>query len=159
MELRKNLIDIFKVVGSNEDVLRLLYYYNDPLNPNKENIKDRLDFNEIYKDRIKRSPKTNDLTTEEICRLCVYFGNRKNGVKNSSFAHQDVVFDIYCHIDKYDLNDARALWIADKLSEILHDKSITGFSEIQSDQMYIIGNAPDGYIGYKYVFEFVSENF
>lgn len=159
MELRKNLIDIFKVVGSDKDLLRLLYYSTDPLSPNKQEISSLPDYHEIRKDRIKRSPKTSDLTTNPICRICMYFGNRVNGRQNSHFAHQGVVFDVYCHIDEYDDNDARSLWILDKLSEILHDKMITGFSKINSDQIFSIGNPPDGYIGYRYIFEFISENF
>ena len=35
MELRKNLIDIYKVVGNDEELLRLLYYPTDPLSPSK----------------------------------------------------------------------------------------------------------------------------
>lgn len=159
MELRKNLIDIYKVVGNDEELLRLLYYPTDPLNPSNQDVKTLPDYQDIRKERIKRSPKTNDLTTDEICRICMYFGNRGNGRRNSHFASQDVVFDVYCHIDKYDENDARSLWILDKLSGLLHDKMITGFSKINSDNIFVIGNPPEGYIGYKYVFEFTSENF
>ncbi|KON87342.1 hypothetical protein AF332_11235 [Sporosarcina globispora] len=159
MELRKNLIDIFKVVGNDEELLRLLYYPTDPLNQSKQDVKSLPDYADIRKERIMRSPKTDDITNKEICRVCVYFGNRNNGRSNSHFAHQDVVFDIYCHIDKYDSNDARSLWIADRLNGILHDEHITGFSKTKSDQMFIIGNPPSGYIGYKYIYEFVSENY
>ncbi|MEH7116037.1 hypothetical protein V7128_01260 [Neobacillus vireti] len=160
--LSKNLIDIFKVVGNDKELLRLLYYTSDPLNPTKPEVIDLEDFQEIRRERIVRAPKTNDIqddSTIEICRICMYFGNRSNTGSATKFAYQDVVFDIYVHIDAFEVNDARSLRITDRLNKILHNQSITGFSSIKSDRMFIIGNSPSGYIGYKYIYEFISENY
>jgi hypothetical protein len=160
--LAKNLVDTFKVVGNDNELLRLLYYPSDPLNTDKAEVKDLVDFQDIRKDRIIRAPKTNDIQNDndkEICRICMYFGNRDNTSSATKFAFQDVVFDIYVHIDTFEINDGRSLRIADRLNKLLHNQSITGFSNMKSDRMFIIGNPPSGYIGYKYIYEFVSENY
>ncbi|MGX2959492.1 hypothetical protein JNUCC23_09515 [Peribacillus sp. JNUCC 23] len=160
MQLAQNLIDTFKVVTNDDEIWRLLYYTNDPLNPSKTEVRDLPNFDDqIKKDRIMRSPKTSDLTYENgICRICMYFGNRGKTRSAPYFSTQDIVFDIYAHIDSYDMYDARSLLISDRLSKILHNKNITGFSKLQSDRMMIIGNAPNGYIGYKWIYEFISGN-
>jgi hypothetical protein len=154
MNLRKNLIDIFNRVGNDETLLRLLYYTSDPLNPSKQDVKSLPDFNSIRRERIMRSPKTDDLTTKSICRLCMYMGNRTPS--NQAYANQDIVFDVYAHIDQYDKNDARALWICDRINELLSMERVTGIGKMLSDRMLIIPNAPSGYIGYKLVYTFGS---
>lgn len=154
MNLRRNLIDIFNRIGDDEQLLRLLYYPYDPLNPSKQDIKSLSDFQNIRKQLIIRSPKTNDLTTVQICRICMYMGNRSPD--NQQYAHQDIVFDVYAHIDKYDINDARSLWICDRINELLSMERITGIGKMLSDRMMIIPNPPSGYIGYKLVYTFGS---
>jgi len=156
MNLRKNLIDIFNHIGNDKELLRLLYYPSDPLNPSKQDVQSLPDFQKIRSERIIRSPKTNDLTVDKgICRICMYMGNRDN-TSNKKVAMQDIVFDVYAHIDKYDQNDARSLWICDKINELLHEEWITGIGKMESYRSLIIGNPPSGYIGYKMIFTFGS---
>lgn len=155
MRLRQNLIEIFNVIGNDKLLLRLLYYPSDPLNPSNPDVNSLPDFHVIRKERIIRSPKIDDLTTKEICRICMYMGNRDN-TKNKKVAMQDVVFDVYAHIDRYDKNDARALWICDRINEILYDEWITGVGKMESYRSLIIPNPPSGYIGYRMIFTFGS---
>ncbi|STO12868.1 Uncharacterised protein [[Flavobacterium] thermophilum] len=155
MNLRKNLIDILNRISNDETLLRLLYYPVDPLNTSKLDVKSLSDFSAIKKERIFLSPKTNDLNDKAICRVCMYMGNRDN-TQNKKVALQDVVFDVYAHIDQYDKNDARALWICDRINEILHDEWITGVGKMESYRSLIIPNAPSGYIGYRMIFTFGS---
>lgn len=159
MNLRQNLVDLFKVVAEDEELYRLLYYPDEPLDASNPDVKSLDDFAEIKKERLMRSPKSPDLSNEPICRVCMYLGNREIARTNTQFSHQDVVFDIYVHVDEYEINDARSLWIADRLNALIHDKSITGFSKTKTDRMLLIANAPNGYIGYKCIYTFVSENF
>ena len=154
MNLRKNLIDVFNRIGNDKELLRLLYYPSDPLNPSKQDVHSLPDFQKIRSERIIRSPKTNDLTTKEICRICMYMGNRTPD--NQAYADQDIVFDVYVHIDKYDINDARSLWICDKINELLSMERVTGIGKMLSNRMLIIGNPPSGYIGYKLIYTFGS---
>jgi hypothetical protein len=155
MNLRKNLIDIFNRVGNDEILLRLLYYTSDPLNPSKQDVKSLPDFQKIRSERIIRSPKTDDLTVDNtICRICMYMGNRSS--INNRYADQDIIFDVYAHIDKYDKNDARALWICDRINELLSLERVTGIGKMLSDRMLIIANPPSGYIGYRLVYTFGS---
>lgn len=155
MNLRKNLIDIFNRVGNDKDLLRLLYYPSDPLNPSNQDVQKLPDFQKIRSERIMRSPKTDDLTTKAICRICMYMGNRTPS-NNQVYANQDIVFDVYAHIDQYDKNDARALWICDRINELLSMERVTGIGKMLSDRMLIIPNSPNGYIGYRLIFTFGS---
>jgi hypothetical protein len=154
MNLRKNIIDIFNYIGNDKPLLRLLYYPSDPLNPSKQDVQSLSDFQNIRKQLIIRSPKTDDLTNTQICRICMYMGNRSS--INNRYADQDIIFDVYAHIDKYDKNDARALWICDRINELLSLERVTGIGKMLSDRMLIIANPPSGYIGYRLVYTFGS---
>lgn len=155
MNLRKNLIEVFNRVGNDEQLLRLLYYPSDPLNPSNQDVRSLSNFNLIRSERMIRSPKIDDISDKTICRICMYMGNRENTF-NKSVAIQDIVFDVYAHIDQYDKNDARALWICDRIHEILYGEWITGVGKMESYRSLIIPNAPSGYIGYRMIFTFGS---
>lgn len=153
--LAENLVDIFKVIAKDDELLRLLYYPSNPLDPSKTEVKDLVDFIDIRRDRIVRAPKINDLTNENICRICMYFGNGAN-TSNERVDDQDVVFDIYTHVDTFETNEARSLKIIDRINELLDFKNVTGIGKMRSSHRYIIGNPPNGYIGYKVIYTFGS---
>lgn len=156
--LAENLVDIFKVIANDNELLRLLYYPSDPLNSNKSEIKDLPDFDEIISNSIIRAPKINDIQNEDtkkICRICMYFGNGNN-TSNVRVDDQDVVFDVYTHIDTYEINEARSLKIIDRINKLITLKNITGFGKMRSSRRFIIGNPPNGYLGYKITFTFGS---
>jgi hypothetical protein len=155
--LADNLVDIFKVIANDPILLRLLYYPSDPLNPVKAEVNTLPDYSQIRKSRIIRAPKTDDITpsSEKICRVCMYFGNGSN-TSNERVDDQDVVFDIYTHIDTYEMNEARSLKIIDRINSLLTFKHITGVGKMRASRRYIISGSPTGYIGYKIVFEFGS---
>jgi hypothetical protein len=155
MNLRQNLIDIFNVVGNDKPLMRILYYDKDPLNPLKADVDTLPDYQTIKKTRIMRSPKSDDITTQQICRVCMYMGGRV-GQFNKQTATQTIQFDVFVHVDKFDLNDARSLWICDRIAEILQNQNITGMGKMDSDKVLPIGNCPTGYIGYKMIFTFGS---
>lgn len=153
--LAENLVDIYKVVANDDILLRLLYYTSDPLNPSKAEVKTLPNYIDIRKLRIIRAPKSDDIVNEKICRLCMYFGNGSN-TSNERVDDQDVIFDIYTHVDTFEMNEARSLKIIDRLNKLLNFKKVTGIGKIASTKRYIIGNPPSGYIGYKVIFTFGS---
>lgn len=156
--LAENLVDIFKIVASDKELLRLLYYPSDPLNSSKPEVSDLSNFLDIRNERIIRAPKINDIQNDDnkkICRICMYFGNGAN-TSNERVDDQDVVFDIYTHIDTYEINEARSLKIIDCINKLITLKNITGFGKMRSSRRFIIGNPPNGYLGYKITFTFGS---
>lgn len=158
MSLNKHLTDMFLRIVNDNELWRLLYYkgYN-PLDPSLPEVKDRSDYKTIEKEeRIIRSPKTNDLTDTPICRLCVYLGNRTPS-RNKKFPNQDIHFDVYAHIDEYDKLDGRSLSICDRLDDLIGAERITGIGKVEPRRFYILSNVPSGYIGYKVVYTFGSE--
>lgn len=158
MNLRQNLIDIFNVIANDDQLLRLLYYPSNPLDSAKSEVKALTEYKEIRKTRILRTPKSDDLTEENICRICMYMGNRYNG-NNHKFASQDIHLDVFAHVDTFDINDARALWICDRVNELLSNQAVTGGWKMTSEKFGILGNSPKGYIGYRLVYQFESEKF
>lgn len=161
MQFRKYIIDFFKVFKDDEYLLRLLANapmngLDDPLSPSKPNIVSSASQNAIVKERIIRSPKTSDLPKSQICRVCMYLAQSVPSRTNKMVATQNIVFDVYAHIDKFDAIDVRGLWICDIIHKLVYSKKITGFGEIDMLQNTIITNAPDGYIGYRMVFNFGS---
>lgn len=158
--LADNLVDFFKVINADNHLWRLLYYPTDPLNPTKAEVRTLPDFNStdplknISKTRIVRAPKTDNLTTQPICRLCMYFGNGDS--LNRAVSDQDVIFDVYAHIDTFEINESRSLKIIDRLNKLLNESKVTGVGKIQSGRRFIIGSPPAGYIGYKVIYTFGS---
>ncbi len=153
--LAENLVDIFKVFTSDKKMLRLLYHPSNPLDPSLPDIDTLENFSDIKKERLLRAPKTDDLTSTDICRICMYFGNGSYTL-NERVEAQDVIFDVYTHIDTFEMNEARSLKIIDHINHLFKLKYITGIGKMKSSRRGIIGNPPNGYIGYRIVYTFGS---
>lgn len=162
-KLSKNMVDFFKIVSNDETLMRLLYYksqnaLDDPLSPSKSNLLNTNIYrSDIMPLRLKRAPKINDLLPNNtpICRLCVYMGAASKTMNHRIFK-QRIVIDVFVHIDEYEVKDGRSLKIIDRLDELMLNKRITGFGDIESAAFSPIANAPDGYIGYQNVYSFGS---
>lgn len=159
--MRENLMEIYSVLIKDEKLLRLLAYK--PLNPNdnpldvkKPNVLDKSmkELQKIIKDRVLYTQKTGDLTTEPICRVCVFPGNRDN-TRNYIVASQDIMFDIYAHLE-FDQVDLRMSWICDHINELICHERITGMGKINFVAGRPITTAPNNFVGYRLVFEFGS---
>lgn len=162
MRMKESLEAIYKVVTTDETLLRLLYYkpvnQNDnPLDMAKENIIDKpaLEKWDIINDIIKKASKIDGLDSESKCRVCFYSGIR-NGGRNYMLSKQDIIFDIYVHFD-FEEMDFRASWICDRVSELIFDKDIIDVGKIFFKNGGQI-NAPTGYIGYRLIFNFEDIN-
>ncbi len=164
MEMRKNIQDIYKVLTTDETLLRLLYYpainpLDSPLSPSKQNILEMPDEEKwaIILDRIMTTPKVDDLVDDKPkCRLLFYAGDR-NVTKNYLVADQEFVFDVICHLN-FDEVDQRLTWICDTINDLLFNKRITGVGKVEFKSGRPIG-APNGYIGYRLRYLFGSENY
>lgn len=160
MRMKDNLSDIYKVLTSDEILLRLLYYLpsspiDDPLSMDKLNILD-MDIEtrwNIINDVIKMVEKTDDLIETPKCRLFMYPG-RRSSTGNYLVSDQEIVFDILVHADFQNI-DLRLSKICDRLNELICNKEITGMGKILFDSGGRIG-APTNYIGYRLVYIFGS---
>lgn len=163
MDMRKNIQDVYKVLTNDETLLRLLYYKpqdaNDsPLATNKPNIlsMDAVTKWNIIKDVIKPTSKTDDLAVEPKCRIYFYPARRISSGSNYLFANQQIVFDVMVHFD-FEEVDLRLEWICDRINELLFNQRITGFGKIS----FVEGGlspSPEGYLGYRLIYKFTSEN-
>lgn len=158
MQMRKNLQDIYRLFVNDETLLRLLYYLpknqlDDPLDPNKPNILELENKWDIINDRIKPTPKTDDLDQVPKCRLLFYPGARDN-TNNYLIADQEFVIDVLVHFD-YENVDFRMSWICDHVNELLFDKRITGMNNIDFYGGRPI-SAPENYVGYSMKYRFRS---
>lgn len=159
-----HLINFFKVISQDDKLLRLLVHRSknisdDPLSPSKPNIVGSSEHINVIKENIIRAPKFTDLPNKAICRLCVYLGHNlknRNRMKSEKVFIQEIVIDVYVHIDEYEVIDIRSLKICDRLNDLLYDQRISGVSKVDSPETYSIPNAPEGYIGYKMIFSFGS---
>jgi hypothetical protein len=159
--MKENLIDIYKVFTTSENLLRLLYYQptnasDDPLSVSKTNILDMSNKWDIIQDRVKTTLKVDDLDATQICRLLFYAGRRKPSNDNYLVSTQSIVCDVLCHFT-YDEVDLRLAWICDIINELLYDKRITGIRKIR----YMDGisiSAPKGYVGFRLMYDIGSGN-
>jgi hypothetical protein len=160
MRMRENLIDIYKVFTTNENLLRLLYYQpidanDNPLDPAKPNILDLANKWDIIQDRIKTTEKVDDLDDEEKCRLLFYAG-RRSGTNNYILSNQEFAVDILCHFS-FEETDLRMSWICDTVNSLVFDEKITGIKKISFKNGNPI-KAPNDYVGYRLIYEIVSGN-
>lgn len=153
-KLAQNLIDFYKVVANDEELLRLLYYEKDALNyvANKD-VKSLNNFVDIRKERIIRAPKVDDISTKKICRICMYLGARES--MSRAVSEQEMIFDVFTHIDGFETTESRSLKIADRINLLLSESRITGIGVIKSDRFFPI-NAPNNYMAYRLAYTFGS---
>lgn len=161
MRLKQNMIDFLTVFLKDEILCRLLYYppaspTDDPLSTSKPNLVGTpIITKEINKKRILLAPKTDDLIKDaRMCRICMYFGRRSGN--NGAIDNQQIVFDVYAHIDAFELVDVRSMWICDRISQLLEDERVTGIGKTTNSTIFNIANAPSGFIGYRLIYEFGS---
>lgn len=160
MGMYENLNDIVKLLYHDEELLRLLYYpptnfsnIPDPLDPS---LQDMIDLDADWKirlDRIMKTSKSDDLETNEICRIYVYAG-RREPTKNYHVADQEVVVDVLCHND-FENGDLRSLRISDRVNELLVLERVTGMGKMD----YVGGNpinAPSNYSAFRHHYKFGS---
>lgn len=160
MRMKDNLSDVYKVLTSDETLLRLLYYLpssslDDPLSTDKANILDMENHWDIINNVIMPTFKTDDLNENPKCRLMVCPGNR-NSTGNYLLSEQEIVFAIFVHID-FDKADLRLSWICDRINELMNNKQITGIGKVRflsGRPISIRGNIY--YVGYELVYVFGS---
>lgn len=163
MGMYNHLSAFFSRITKDENLLRLLIYQpkhgeDDPLSPSKPNIIGSSSFYTAITRNIVRAPKSTDLPQTSMCRVCMYFGynTTTNKVNSNKVFNQDIVFDVYSHIDGFETMDCRSLKICDRINDLLHEEYITGIGKVVGYKTYPITDAPSGYIGYKMVFSFGS---
>ena len=164
MSKYKYFSDFFDVISQDESLLRLLFYkpinlLDDPLSPSKPNIIGSEEHKIVIERNVLRAPKSTDLPPIAICRICMYLGYNtaiKNRQASIKVFDQEIVFDVYSHIDEFEVIDNRSLKICDRLNELLHDERISGIGKADGYKTIPILNAPDGYIGYRMIFSFGS---
>lgn len=166
MNMKKYYDDIFKVLINDEELLRLLYYkpidrLDNPLDGRKQNVLSKPvdEYWTIVDDRIVSAPKFNDIEKPDDipkCRLFFYLGHGRTG-ENHLFSRQEIVFEIYVHFD-FESMDRRCALICDRLDKILNFQSITGFGKIypvKRDPLVVL----DNYIGFRLIYEIITENY
>lgn len=161
--MRESLKSIYEVLTTDEVLLRLLYYNSkndkdNPLEESKGNIldKDDVDRWNIIEDVIKKDSSVNDLeNSQEKCRICFYSGARKKR-QNYLISSQDIIFDIYTHININDV-DFRLSWICDRLNKLIFSKDIMKLGKIYFKSGSKI-SSPTGYEGYRIIFSFEDKN-
>ncbi|WP_419958981.1 hypothetical protein [Psychrobacillus sp. BM2] len=182
LQLGTHIKDIHNVLITDETLLKLLFYKAKNMNddvtktgarPNILGSKSPLvsgiggakEMNaaEIISDVIKSTPKTNDLNMENAkCRVCHYLENTEKIVTNGSTsftnAFQNLTFDVYVHTD-YDASDFRATKVVDRISNLIHNKAITGIGKMSFEGIDRLDDGLkegfEGYIGYRMKFRFM----
>lgn len=164
MDLSDYSTAIFKVINSDEELLRLLHYkpenkLDNPLDISKPNILD-LPIEEkweIIDDCIVNAPKFTEIQDEAKSFLMYYCGYGRRNSKNYLFSDQEFHFDVITP-DTFQTMDRRNEKICDRINKIIFGKNIVGMGKmLPKDRMPI--NTPKGYNGYRLVYEFVSENY
>lgn len=160
MNMTKNQQDLYKLLSTDEKLLRLLYYLpknaqDDPFSPNKPNILSLPDSQKwsIIEDVLKFTPTYNGLDSTPKCRLLFYPGRRGN-TYNYLVALQEINIDVFVHYLAND-KDLRLSRICDRVNELLSDEKVTGIGNVKFVRGINVP-APDDYLGYNLVFSIGS---
>lgn len=163
MNMRENLIRVYRKLMADEELLRLLYYkpensVDDPLDPLKENVLDKPETEkwDIIEDVIAKTENLDGMDEDRKCRVLMYLSTRRPSGGNYWVSDQDLVLDVVVHKD-FDDKDFRMAWISDKLNEILFNNHVAGTGKLR----FVNGtpiSVPDGYVGYRLIYSFSNTN-
>ena len=173
MKLEESLTKLYIKLTTDEELLRLLHYKSvngsdDPLSPLKPNILTMPDDKKwsIIDNILLPSDKKFDLDLKlPICRVCFYTATRRpqtnynpssRSMKDNPYvSDQWYYFDVYVHAD-IDIIDFRMTKILDRLNELLWGEGVTDIGKFFWSDGGVIGNTPDGFLGYRAVFHTTS---
>ncbi|MED4552843.1 hypothetical protein ACU64V_07225 [Lysinibacillus capsici] len=166
MKIVKNITEFYHSLINDEILLRLLYYIpkdqsDDPLDELKVNVSQLPENDRILSNLIVIGDKTEDLTPESNCRICLYTGPRlpqKNYLKsvnqytdNPYSSTQQYIFDIYTPISTNNI-DFRLDKLGEVLNEILFQKDIEEFGDLRFHSGLPLNNLPHGFVGYRWIY-------
>lgn len=164
MNMYENLLQINKVLKSDSDLWKLLYYRSSSLSDDPLNKPDVLSLppeerKKIMDLRLKHSPTTDDMALDDnkngICRLIFFPKKRKPQNQNYFVANQDIVIEIYVHKSFNDI-DLRLSRITDRINKLFSNERITGLGKVEfvdGDSFILEGK---NYIGYYMIYRFGS---
>ncbi|MBL4969007.1 hypothetical protein [Bacillus halotolerans] len=159
----EQMTKIFRLVMDDVELNRLLYYKDDPLSPSHPDVQSLENYYDSTNDSpaiintiFKRAPKTDDLSDSPLCRMCVYLGNALPKPSNQStmLLDQDLMIDVFTHINTFEETEFRNLKINDRINKLLFNQNFAGIGKTNSYKRLLITNPPDGYLGYKLIYTF-----
>lgn len=163
MGMYQNIQDILKVLWYDEELLRLLYYKPedirtntpDPLSSTLPSIMDKPEIEQwdIRDKVIMLTPKDDNIIGDRKCVLFVYLGDRRSDRRNYAMADQNIIFDVFCHVD-FENGDMRTARIGDRLNKLFIAERVTGIGKMQFDSVRAISRVPSQYVAYRHTYEF-----
>ena len=162
MNLTNYSIEVEKIL-MDEQLLRLLYYtpknrLDNPLDISKANIlempEDKLW--DIIDHHMIPAIKIDDLEKNPICRVFYYAGIGRPTNSNYLYGFQEYVFDVFVH-NNFQIIDKRIELICDRINQLISNKRINGIGKTLFKKKSPIGS-PDGYMGFRLIYEFCSES-
>lgn len=159
----EQMTKIFRLVMDDVELNRLLYYKTDPLSSSHPDVQSLENYYDSTNDSpaiintiFKRAPKTDDLSDSPLCRMCVYLGNALPKPSNQSamLLDQDLMIDVFTHINTFEETEFRNLKINDRINKLLFNQNFAGIGKTNSYKRLLITNPPDGYLGYKLIYTF-----
>ena len=159
----EQMTKVFRLVMDDVELNRLLYYKTNPLSPSHPDVQSLENYYDSTNDSpaiintiFKRAPKTDDLSDSPLCRMCVYLGNALPKTSNQSamLLDQDLMIDVFTHINTFEETEFRNLKINDRINKLLFNQNFAGIGKTNSYKRLLITNPPDGYLGYKLIYTF-----
>jgi hypothetical protein len=160
-ELNRNLMDVMSKLVSSQNLCKLLLYTSD--NPFVE--PDIVDTSSLIFNKIFPIPKLPD-TVESVQNvkgslLTAVFEDIKIGSTNRGFKNSLLCFNIYCHIDLWQMSETggklRPFSIMQEIDTLFNDQRVIGLGRMQFVRSRpIAANATN--IGYKIDYEICDFN-
>lgn len=173
--MRQVTNEIFKLLRTDEELLRLLWYPSEDINKKQLHHMDmnlpclvptglgegvsgcvssisEEEYWNIVDHVIIPGEKIQEIEENALCRIYMYPGRRRPVFGNYLMAKQELKIDVFVHEDYS--KDYRMEWINDRINELLSLERIQGVLGMLD---YVAGNprvAPIGYSKYEHMFVF-----
>lgn len=160
---RRAIQNIYDLLRKDEQILRLLKYapesvnpdYKSPLDESLPNLYDPAEESNSYWDivdeRILLTSKLNDIEEKQLARIYVVAGNSRSDLKNRMLIIQDVDIHIYTH-DFYE-QDLRNDWIRERIEYLLLQEPLELVGNLEFDDSRPVPS-PKEYTATLNVFQF-----
>ncbi|RYI30609.1 hypothetical protein EVU96_09340 [Bacillus infantis] len=163
MNLKDFSIEV-EAILVDEELMRLLHYspkngMDDPLDSSKPNILDKPSEEkwDIIRHHIVPAIKLDDLEEEKKCKVFYYAGRGNPTNSNYLFSNQEYIFEVLVPYD-FQIIDKRLEMICDRINDLVFNKPIGGLGNVLFRGRTPISVTKD-YLGFRLVYEYVSENY
>lgn len=161
LKINRDINNFINNILSNQVLLKLLYYNDNPLEQT-----DLMDGTILLDNNIFTTAKISDIVTQTKSFLIHYpndfhYSDSAGYKNNSFFISGNLVFDIIIHNSLWYINsnrDERWIFIGNELNNMLHNQCIKSIGRIMFEKFYKVSVGDNDYSCYRFIYSITHKN-